>query len=227
MRFRRSVFSLIAAATVALPGAFASADSLTPDFVAEESGNTWSATLNGNPVSVGLVGITNGYADGSVWLSDVELSVDAGSLMSVYNGLSFLDAPDERSYFAGDGIGVNTKTTGTSPFPQEAFDGTLDETVAGAAPLTSFASVLLGSELDASRDGRYFGVALLAFNSDLLVLDGTSTFNSNGSLGSLGEIACDPTKPTVIPSPSAAFAGGGLLVLSLLRRQRRGATDRA
>ena len=227
MNIRQSVLSLFAAAAVAVPGAFASADSLTPEFVAEESGNTWSATLNGNPVSVGLVGITNGYDGGMVTEGEISSSVAAGSLMGVFNGLSFLDAASERSYAAGTGIGVNTKTSGTSPFPQEAFDGTLDDTVAGAAPLTSFASILLGTELDASREGRYFGIALLAFDSNSLVLEGTSTFNSNGSLGSLGELNAPQADPTVIPSPSAAFAGGSLLVLSLLRRQRRGGTVRA
>ena len=213
----RTLFCL----TTVLGLSVGAANAGTLSVVAEESGNTWSAMLDGAPVTVGLLGVTDGENGVVHSLTDIENSVASGSLRGVFNGLSFTDAPSERAFATGAGIDVQTSPS-PSPFPQQAYDGTLDETVASASTYDAFSSVELGDPLDASRSGRYFGLALVAFDSPNLVFDGTSTFNAGGTLGDLGELS-----GRVVPSPSAGLAGAALLVTTLVRRRRSASTRSA
>lgn len=182
---------VITAAVVACAGTAAASNLRT---VAESSGNTFTATFNGESVHVGLLGFNNatsgesldraffttGAADGGLIRGGRQ-----GDIVEVLNGVQ----QTNRSFDNGSG-----------------FASILDQ-------LSSFQGLTFNA------DGRIFGAAVLVWRgSGNLVVStssGTSTFNSGGSLGDLGELAATP-----VPMPSASLMGlAGLGALAACRRR--------
>ncbi|MEM1329143.1 MAG: hypothetical protein AAGG07_01140 [Planctomycetota bacterium] len=182
-------------AVAALAGT-ASADMADLRFVPESSGNTYTATIGGQAVFVGLLGFDRADTGDVITKSFIESRVipasSAGRLVGIFNGL------DTRPW---DSAGQLNFASGTAS--SDNFLGGLSE----------FSSGTVGA------DGRIFRGVLIAFtgSSSFSLRElggGTDTWNGNGTRGDLGELT-DP----IIPAPTAAAMG--LMGLGLVGARRR------
>lgn len=196
---KKFVSAAVIAAGVGLASS-ASASSLT--VVAESAGNTFTATLNGTPVFVGLIGFNNA-AVGEVITPSLITSLpqppgQGSRILGIFNGQDLAN----RAFDSGSG-----------------FDSTVSSSISIPNFFSGGADLFTGATL--TDGGRAFGVALIAFEgaSNLVLstgVGGTATINTNGSRGDLGEIGA----AAIIPLPTTAGLAGLGLGLVALRRRR-------
>lgn len=170
-------------------------------FISERSGNTFSATLNGESVFIGILGFNNAAEDQFVAAEDIMGSWVPGGASTRVVGLF-------------NGLEVRPWDGATVEFASGAG---LAEIVSGPLSLNEFDGVTFNSA------GRQFETVLFAFTGtgSLSIRDDagrTRTWNAKGTLGDLGELAVGAP---VIPLPTPAAMGAvAMLGLAGVRRRR-------
>ncbi len=195
--------TLIAATAVGL--AASAAFAAPTRFLNDGSGGaTYSANIDGQSVSIGLLGWTDGTANESFSASDLMAALDvrSGNIVGLFNG-------QDRNFFDGD-------FTTNSPIQREYSFG---DPLFMAGGLSAGDTLTQFTGITTLTDGRHFRAVLVAFTGSNLVLNrpqgGTSTFGANGDLGDLGDVA---VRAIPLPGPAAMAAVG---VAAVATRRRR------